>query len=57
MKPVNYGRRETREEKGKAIMAEKQKVQSERIEKTKTEKSIETPGHLSHPFEKLYCRQ
>lgn len=57
MEPVNYGRRETRDGKGKAIMAEKQKVQSERIETTKTEESIETPGHLSHPFEKVYCRQ
>lgn len=57
MKPVNYGRQETGEAKGKAIMAEKQKVQSERAEDAKTEEATETPGHFSHPFEKVYCRQ
>lgn len=42
---------------GKAITANKQKVQSERPERTKRGERTETPGHLSHPFEKVYCRQ
>lgn len=49
--------REGREGKGKVRMADKQKVQSEKTARTKTEDRTETPGHLSHPFEKVYCRQ
>lgn len=49
--------KQEREGGKKAIMGDKQKVQSERSERTKREERRGTPGHLSHPFEKVNCRQ